>query len=61
MHPRTAKEAVVRTSIILAPLFLALAAAGARADIDWRKDFRNAVDEAEARGVAVLVFLARDT
>ena len=48
-------------SLVLAPLFLAALASSAQAEIDWRLDYRTALDEAEARGVAVLVFLSRDT
>lgn len=51
----------MRSTLWLAPLFLALAAASARAEIDWRLDIRSALDEAEARGVPIFVFLSRDT
>lgn len=46
---------------VLSFLTLALLASAATAEIEWRHDIREALEEAEARGVALFVFLARDT
>ncbi len=42
------------------PLTLALLAPMARAGIQWHHDIRPAFEEAEARGVPLLVYLSRD-
>jgi hypothetical protein len=51
----------VRKRSLSTLLFLALFASAAGAGIDWRHDIRAAFEEAEERGVALFVFLARDT
>jgi hypothetical protein len=50
---------VLRQTILI-PLSLAFLASTAAAGIDWRNDIRAARDEAEGRGVPLLVYLSRD-
>jgi len=45
---------------LLIPLTLAVLAPLAHAGIDWKHDIREAFDEAEGRGVPLLVYLSRD-
>lgn len=51
----------MRIRSVVAPLVLALLASSVFADIDWRRDVRAALDEAEDRGVPVLLYFTRDT
>ena len=45
---------------LLIPLTLAVLIPVAHAEIDWKHDIREALDEAEGRGVPLLVYLTRD-
>jgi hypothetical protein len=54
----------VSRSLFLIPALLALGASAAQAagpkEIQWTKDVRAALTEAEDRGVPLLVYLTRD-
>jgi len=55
------KGSNVRIPSVVAPLLVCLLATTAIAEIDWRRDIRQALDEAEDRGVPVLLYFTRDT
>ena len=50
---------VLRQSLLI-PLTLAVLIPVAHAGIEWKHDIRAAFDEAEGRGVPLLVYLSRD-
>ncbi len=50
----------MRSCACLVPAALALLASNAAAGISWHHDVRAALEEAEARGVAVFIYLTRD-
>jgi len=50
---------VLKMSVLI-PLSIAFLASTAGAGIDWKSDIRAALDEAEGRGVPLLVYLSRD-
>jgi hypothetical protein len=41
-------------------LILSLSSLALAADMEWRKDIREALEEAEGRGVPLLAYLTRD-
>ena len=45
---------------LLIPLTMAVLVPVAHAGIEWKHDIRAAFDEAEGRGVPLLVYLTRD-
>ncbi len=45
---------------VLAGLAIILLPSAALAGIEWRMDVRGAMEEAEGRGVPLLVYLSRD-
>ena len=50
---------MIRQSLLI-PLALAVLAPAVRAGIEWKHDIREALEEAEGRGVPLLVYLTRD-
>ena len=50
---------MIRQSLLI-PLVLTVLVPVVQADIEWKYDIREALDEAEGRGVPLLVYLTRD-
>ena len=50
---------MLKTAVV-ATLLVALSASSAFAEVAWHKDIREAMAEAEGRGVAMLIYITRD-